>query len=160
MVNASNSLPKSILASPFIWLAVVIIAIGTGYVFWPSGGENKIPGGLIPGKNVTSKINTIPSAGATHLRSGEKFSYPDSYPTSGPHEDADFNTGFHKKPLPPTRIVHALEHGNIVLHYDEPSAEVMTSLRQWAVLYTNPWSGVIVTRKPGLGKSIVLTAWT
>ena len=57
------------------------------------------------------------------------------------------------------QLVHALEHGNIVIYYDKPSQAVLTRLHKWAATYTGQWEGIIVTPSPGLGTGIVLTAW-
>jgi hypothetical protein len=56
-------------------------------------------------------------------------------------------------------LVHALEHGHIVIYYDKPDAEALKTLRVWSGLYSGQWDGVVVTPKPGLGQKIVLTAW-
>ncbi|PSN11618.1 hypothetical protein C7293_23530, partial [filamentous cyanobacterium CCT1] len=60
----------------------------------------------------------------------------------------------------PEQLVHALEHGNIVIYYDQPTAEAMTTLKSWADQFSGPWEGIVVVPKAGLGGEIVLTAWT
>ncbi len=144
--------------SNIVWVAAVLIAAGLGYAFWPGGGEDESQKSA--GKDTASQVKTIPSRGVAHLRPKQTQAYPDSYPTSGPHAVDGTDPGFYGKPQPPTRLVHSLEHGNIVIHYDQPGDDVLNSLREWAVLYTNPWSGVIATPQPSIGKTVVLTAWT
>jgi hypothetical protein len=60
----------------------------------------------------------------------------------------------------PTQLVHALEHGNVVIDYGEPAPEGMERLERWAALYDGQWSGLVVTPAVGLGEAAVLTAWT
>ena len=63
-------------------------------------------------------------------------------------------------PLRPGQLVHALEHGNVVIYYDTPGPEVLAILKDWAGLYTGTWDGVVVAPMDGLGGDLVLTAWT
>ncbi|PZO09992.1 MAG: hypothetical protein DCF25_21065 [Leptolyngbya foveolarum] len=56
--------------------------------------------------------------------------------------------------------MHSLEHGNIVVYYDQPGTEATKALESWANQFSGAWDGVVVTPKAGLGESIVLTAWT
>ncbi len=60
---------------------------------------------------------------------------------------------------PDVQLVHALEHGNIVIYYDQLAKDDLSTLESWAGLYTGQWSGVVVAPRPGLGGEIVLTAW-
>jgi hypothetical protein len=68
--------------------------------------------------------------------------------------------GVYEQPQRPTQLVHALEHGHIVIYYDEPGAEAMQLIEEWAALYDGQWSGVVVTPRPDLGEALVVTAWT
>ncbi len=43
------------------------------------------------------------------------------------------------------RLVHALEHGNIVIYYDKPGDAVRQSLDSWTDLCGGQWSGIVVT---------------
>lgn len=141
--------------------AIVLIAAGIGYYFWSSGSaENTFLKEAASGKSITSKIKTIASKGTTHLRSGQNHNYEGAYPTSGPHDPRPTQTGFYTSRQKPTRLVHALEHGNIVIYYDKPGDEALETLRSWAVLYSGPWDGVVVTPSAGIGQTIELTAWT
>ena len=60
---------------------------------------------------------------------------------------------------PPEKLVHSLEHGGVVIYYDQPAPAVLATLKQWAKGHPGKWDGVIVTPLPGLGQGIVLTAW-
>ncbi len=142
---------------------VAAVVIGFGYSWRGSvtteSSFNKLlaAGG---GKSTISKIKTIPSLGQRHLSAGENYNYPDAYPTSGPHASRWTQTGFHTSPQPPTGIVHALEHGNVVIYYDKPGEKALDTLKSWGGIYTGQWDGLVVTPKRGIGQIVVLTAWT
>jgi hypothetical protein len=85
--------------------------------------------------------------------------YGTPFPTSGPHSPRWTETGFYSEPQPPTELVHALEHGNIVIYYDRPGSGALDQLRRWADEYQGQWDGVVVVPSPGLKRSVVLTAW-
>lgn len=104
------------------------------------------------------QVVSEPSAGRDHV-SGS-IDYDHRFPLSGPHNPTWVEPGVYDSPQRKEKLVHALEHGNIVIYYDEPGSEVMDRLREWAGLYDNQWSGIVVTPAPGLGESIVMTAWT
>ena len=59
-----------------------------------------------------------------------------------------------------TRLVHALEHGSVVIYYDTPGDEVMAMIKDWVELYPDRWEGIVGTPLPGLGSTVVLSAWT
>jgi hypothetical protein len=98
-------------------------------------------------------------SGGGHLAPGQSAGYRDRMPTSGAHDPKWIDPGVYDTPQLPTRLVHSLEHGMIVIYYDRPPAEAMESLSAWAGLYGAPWSGLVVVPAPGLGDEIVLTAW-
>lgn len=104
------------------------------------------------------RVVSEPSAGRNHVSGA--VNYDHRFPLSGPHNPTWVEPGVYDTPQRKERLVHALEHGNIVIYYDEPGAEIMDRLREWAVLYDNQWSGIVVTPAAGLGESIVLSAWT
>ena len=54
-------------------------------------------------------------------------------------------------------LVHSLEHGLVVVYYDRLSADALATLEDWSGLYGGPFSGIVVTRQPGLGDRLLLT---
>lgn len=104
-------------------------------------------------------VQTIPDEGRDHLEPGKKWKYKHLPPTSGPHDPTSIKGGFFSKPQPFEKLVHSLEHGSIVIYYDNPAPPVMQQLKTWGVKDTGNWFGVIVTPLPGLGNSVILTAW-
>ena len=107
-----------------------------------------------------ANVKTMPDEGRWHLHPGEHWTYDSFPPTSGPHDPVPTPPGFYRKRQPPEKLVHALEHGNIVIYYAHPASEVMARLKKWAKTDTGRFDGVIVTPLPGLGSEVILTAWT
>ena len=106
------------------------------------------------------RVQTLPNLGNSHLARGQSYRYPSRFPTSGPHAPVWAKPGVYSELPPDVELVHALEHGNIVIYYDQLSDEDFAMLESWAGLYGGQWSGLIVARRPGLGAEVVLTAWT
>jgi hypothetical protein len=106
-------------------------------------------------------IETIPAAAdaRTHIPPRAFYDYGTPFPTSGPHSPRWTETGFYSEPQPPTELVHALEHGNIVIYYDQPGSRALEQLKRWAEEHQGQWDGVVVVPSPGLKERVVLTAW-
>lgn len=144
-----------------ILAAVVLAALYGAYAWWDSAGiEGTFMAHAAEGESALERVESIRSQGRTHLDPGQPYAYQNRFPTSGPHDLAWTPPGVYDQPQRPTQIVHALEHGNIVIYYDEPGPEAMERLERWAGLYDDQWSGLVVTPAPGLGEAVVLTAWT
>jgi len=111
-------------------------------------------------KGSLERVRTMPDLGRSHLVRGQSFRYPNTFPTSGPHSPVWTKPGVYSELPPDVELVHALEHGNIVIYYDQLPEDDFDMLESWAGLYQGQWSGIVVTRRPGLGSEVVLTAWT
>jgi hypothetical protein len=98
--------------------------------------------------------------GRRHLDPGESHSYGESFPTSGPHEQTWLPPGFYEEAQRPTQIVHSLEHGNVVIYFDQPGEEALAMMKDWTGLYGGQWDGLVAMRTAGLERAVVLTAWT
>ncbi len=144
-----------------ITIAVLVVLIGGGgFMWWRSFSiERDFLALAERGKGAISRVKTGISAGGGHLTPGQAYSYADRFPTSGPHDRLWTGPGFYEGPQSPKRLVHAVEHGNIVIYYDTPATGVLDTLKRWAGLYDAQWSGIVVTPMSGSGETIVLTAW-
>lgn len=111
------------------------------------------------GRAALSAVENPPSEGGGHLSPGQTVTYRNDPPTSGIHAKTWTEPGVYDTPQLATQLVHALEHGNIVIYYDRPDEAVLDTLKTWAGLYRSQWSGVIMVPKPGIGTAIVLSAW-
>lgn len=141
--------------------AVAVLLIGAGLYGWQSASaEARFLALAERGEGVLARVTTAPSDGREHLAPGQPYRYSSRFPTSGPHDPRWTEPGLYSAPQPATQLVHALEHGNVVIYYDEAAPKVMGTLERWAGLYGGQWDGVVVAPKPGLGAAIALTAWT
>ncbi len=94
-----------------------------------------------------------------HLPLGQELRYASIPPTSGPHSPLDAAPGFYREAPPFVRLVHSLEHGDVVVYYDRPEPETLATLRRWARVFDAPFQGLLVVPLEGLGAKVVLTAW-
>ena len=92
-------------------------------------------GGTPPG---TPEVRVISTAigqpvpilqNVSHVPEGKKVGYSDAPPTSGEHWSRPASCGFYTEDLPDERIVHNLEHGNIVVSYNFTNPAQVTGLR-------------------------------
>ncbi len=103
-------------------------------------------------------IERLPSRGHDHVSGRVDYGTP--FPTSGPHAPNPAQPGrYGADEVAPEALVHALEHGNIVIYYDTPGEDALKAIRQWTDSYRGAMDGVIAVRRPGLGSRVVLTAW-
>jgi hypothetical protein len=140
---------------------VVLAAVAGGGYWWHAGADERAFRALArEGAPALAMVESEPDRGRAHLAPGTPYDYRTPFPTSGPHDPGWTATGFHTARQMPTRLVHALEHGNVVVYYDRPGEEALDTLRRWAALYPGMWDGLVVTPGAGLGEAVVLTAWT
>ncbi len=140
--------------------AVVILLVGGGLYLWQTVSAARTFSALAQqGQAALARVTTDRDDGRRHLAIGEAQRYPARYPTSGAHSTQWTRAGFYEEFQPPTRLVHAAEHGNVVIYYGDPSPEVIDTLRGWASLYSGQWDGVVVTKSNRLTTGVVLTAW-
>ena len=141
-------------------IAAAIIIVAGVYWWTSSATENEFLALAAHGEAALSDVRREPSGGRTHLQLGETHTYNSRFPLSGPHHPVPTQPGFYDFTQPAIQLVHALEHGHIVIYYDQPGADVLETLRQWVDFYSGPWDGIVVTKMPRLGERIELTAWT
>ena len=140
-------------------VAAVLGAVG-GWLWWQFNAAETVFLDLVQaGRPALGAVKTRPNLGRGHVPPGQGVPYGDPFPTSGPHDARWVEPGFYRTPQTPERLVHAVEHGNIVIYYDKPGDAVLQTLDSWTGLYGAQWSGVVVAPGPGLGKAVVLTAW-
>ncbi len=93
---------KSIL----IWLVIVLGILGLGW--WMYSGIANLPG------------VAVADQGRDHKPAEEnaKFAYNSYPPTSGPHDVEWIKPGVYNSPQDKYKLIHSLEHGYIVIHYN------------------------------------------
>ncbi len=145
-----------------ILAAILIVALLGGGAYWYFGNqaEGRFQELAAQGQTSLGQVQTMPDRGRRHLEPGAPFAYAERFPTSGPHDPAPTAPGVYSEPQPRTKLVHALEHGNIVIYRDSPGADADALLEEWASLYNGYWSGIVLVPEEGLGEEVVMTAWT
>jgi len=64
-----------------------------------------------------------------HVPEGKRVDYQDAPPSSGQHWPTPAGCGFYTESLPDERIVHNMEHGNVVVSYNFTNPAQTTELR-------------------------------
>lgn len=109
-----------------------------------------------------SQVETFESNGRDH-QSGD-VDYERVPPLSGTHSSDWVDAGFYTETPRLEELVHSLEHGAVVIYYDESALddEAEASLRAWAQHKDGNWQSVIVAPNPNDDPrgDYVLTAWT
>jgi hypothetical protein len=161
-VRVAPAAPRRKGMEPWKMVVLGVLAIAAAWGAWSwwrySVGEGQFLALANVGAGRLDAVQKQQGSGGGHLAPGQSAGYRDRMPTSGAHDPKWIDPGVYDTPQLPTRLVHSLEHGMIVIYYDRPPAEVMESLSAWAGLYGAPWSGLVVVPAPGLGDEIVLTA--
>lgn len=155
----SKSKPSQV---PLIAGGVIVLALALGGWFLLKGKQtsDNFDQLIIEGKaSLEKKVDNRPDHGRGHTPMGQAIPYPEDPPTSGVHWPEWTTPGFYSAAEPKEKLVHALEHGNVVIYYDQPSADVVSTLKGWAGKFSGQWDGVVVVPRQGLGQAITLTAW-
>ncbi len=98
-----------------------------------------------------------------HVPVGQTIAYPSYPPTSGQHAASPATWGFHTEPVVDELAVHNLEHGGVVVSYNNISADDLAKIRGLLSSYQRDQYGEVKLLirpyekiAPG---TIVLTAW-
>ena len=158
--TAAAARRKSLPWRPILGAGAVVIVAALAWWWWDTrqAAEN-FEALAARGAPILERIETMRDEGGGHLPQGQGIPYQSDPPTSGPHWPTPTEAGFYADRQWPEALVHALEHGNIVIYYDAPGEESLTTIRGWTGLYRGVWDGVVATPKPGLATEIILTAW-
>lgn len=127
--------------------------------WFPITGVSAATKSVVAKSGEPAGVETLPDEGRWHLEPGRKWHYKTNPPTSGPHDPEWVDPGFYSKPKRSENLVHSMEHGIVIIYYDRPGTDVLSTLKKWTKRYRGDWDGIIVTPLRGLGEGIVLTAW-
>jgi hypothetical protein len=109
-------------------------------------------------------VESYPDAGQDHMRKGEAVSYNSSPPTSGPHLAVPAEPAFYEADsgIEPERLVHNLEHGQIVIWYRPNAPDLGFIAEQVEELVEQEPVATVGAPYPEMeeGYNIVLTSWT
>ena len=84
----------------------ILVVLGLGY--WLVSGTGKVPGEAVMNQGRDHKSR----------EENEKFTYNSNPPTSGPHDPDWIRSGIYNEPQNKYKLIHSLEHGYIVVHYN------------------------------------------
>ena len=108
---------------------VIAVLVITSFAFASfSGGGGSAQRGSSDGYTEGVGVQ-VDIEGATHVIEGSIVNYNTSPPASGNHWPIPERCGFYEDGLPDERVVHNLEHGNIVVSYNLPLASDVSNLR-------------------------------
>lgn len=98
-----------------------------------------------------------------HVPVGQSIAYPSYPPTSGQHAESSATWGFHTEPVVDELAVHNLEHGGVVVSYNNIPADDLAKIRTLLSSYPRDQYGEVKLLirpyekiAPG---TITLTAW-
>jgi hypothetical protein len=150
-------------------IAIVVVVSGGGGDDPQSAGNNFPEGGSIPEQKVFDLDQAASAAGCElksnkatsreHLQDpNQKVNYPQNPPTSGKHFAVPAEDGLYNGPPPPdTALVHALEHGRIII-WAKPSLPV-EAREQIRALFEQDDYQMIVVRRANMPYAVAATAW-
>ncbi|GIW32639.1 hypothetical protein Mlute_01776 [Meiothermus luteus] len=145
------------------WVVAALAAIGLAYGGWLGWHARQAEAGfealVAQGAAALGRVEIGADAGRAHSSLGQDLRYVSSPPTSGTHWPDWVDAGFYTAPQPEEKLVHSLEHGNVVVYYDRPGEGALQALQGWAARFRGAWDGLVVTPVAGLGPGVILTAW-
>lgn len=98
-------------------LIAVLVITSFAFASFSRGGGGTAQGGSAQ-EYVGGVGDQVPILAANHIAEGTQASYNSQPATSGEHWPAPARCGFYEEQLPDERVVHNLEHGNIVVSYN------------------------------------------
>ena len=141
-------------------IAAIVVVVGGVFVWNQTRATDEFDQLVAAGQSALARVQTELSAGNDHLPIGQRISYPSQFPTSGDHDTRPIRAGFYEEVQWPERLVHSQEHGHIVIYYDQLDAADRAMIEEWTGLFTGQWDGVVAAPMPGIGRRVVLVAWT
>jgi hypothetical protein len=148
---------------PWLPIAGGVAAVAVAGIAWSllrgRGAGDNFDALIAQGKPALSQVINNPDHGRGHEEIGKPLTFVEDPPTSGIHWSNWTTPGVYTVAEPKEKLVHALEHGNIVAYYDQPEPAVRTQLEAWTKRFSGQWDGMVMVPRPGIGKTIELTAW-
>ncbi len=136
--------------------ALVVLALVGGGIINPAAPA--APVAASAGSATCSAVQTFPTLSRDHIQPNEPHPpYSSNPPTSGWHWENPQDWGIYTTPQVQEQLVHNLEHGGIVIQYNNLSAgEVL----QLTALVNRDHYHMILAPYPGLTDTkVALTAW-
>lgn len=148
--------------SNLVTIVVAIVVIGVVVLLIVrerSGGSGPI--GVPAAEARCEPVERHEIEGSDHVAEGQPVQYRTSPPTSGDHAESPADDGFYSAPVAAERLVHNLEHGQIVIWYrPDASGEVVDGLERYIDDTKQPFA-LIAVPYDGLAGDVdyAMTAW-
>lgn len=136
-----------------------LVAALVVFLIFSERSEEQAVDGVAAEEAGCTDIEEPEEMGADHVEDGTPVDYNSTPPTSGPHYQQTANAGFSADPIQPERLVHNMEHGQIVVWYSPDAAQsTVDSLEAYVdnagiAMLATPFAEV-----PD-GKAFSITAW-
>ncbi len=142
------------------FLLWVFIAFGLFILFSlsPIAAQTKPP---IP-PDVPEGVEFYDNEGHGHLPANSRSFYKTDPPTSGPHDPSWLPPSVYEaSETRPELLVHNLEHGNIVIYFDQSglSESDIQWLKEMTREFIGQWDGVLMVTREDKAHPLIITAW-
>lgn len=165
--GGSSLLPVAILVLGFVGL-IGLYAYGIARNAGPAAGTEpsmakKEQDGCIHSPVTVSipGMERVACTSAAHVREGQQVAYANDPPLGGEHWPSWVAPGFYQAAQPKEKLVHSLEHGHVVIYYNEAklSAGELAAVKKLTTQYKGQWDGVVAIPRPDSEDAAILTAW-
>ncbi len=145
---------------PVMAMAVALVSCGGG------GASDRSTTTIVGPTPPVATVQSFADQGQDHLEPADVEAilagapgpdYNSSPATSGPHAEQSAPCGIYLQDVPDVFLVHTMEHGAIVIHYDPDLVFDPSQLQQFV---RDRGAYAVVHPRSGLGKRVVVTAWT
>jgi len=108
------------------------------------------------GAAVCANLQTLTDEGRDHLTAGETPTYHTNPPTSGTHNPVPLPAGVYDANADVTQLVHSLEHGYIIMYYNDLPQDQINQLVN--LQRSDPYK-MIVAPYTNMSSRVALVAW-
>jgi hypothetical protein len=155
----------ALLAAGVVILGVAAVVLFPG-LLPGGGGDGGIETEPLPERGDTALLTGVQSydgLSRQHVSGDTGVDYAQMPPVGGPHYDRTVSPRFYEEQQSLEALVHNLEHGHVVIHYDPASVTPAARESLWAFAraHTDHWAAVVVVPTPveEPRSPYVLTAW-
>ena len=98
----------------------VIVIVAVVVAILSERQEQDAPVGVAVNEAGCEEVEEFEALEGQHIKEGTAHApYNSDPPSSGPHYEIPADTGFYSSPLEPERVVHNMEHGQIVIWFSD-----------------------------------------
>ncbi|MEC0227113.1 DUF3105 domain-containing protein [Paenibacillus alba] len=154
--QAQNKKRKTLLFVSHMLVIIAICFVGTSLIQRSSGkySVEKL------NYNAPIQVTTDKDYGRGHDEG--MLTYEMKIPTSGTHSPHDLKFGFYTERPPYAKLVHNLEHGDIIIHYHPDAPKELLDQLTYLTHFKKAGAGILAVPNPDVpsDKEVVVTAWT